>query len=163
MLLSLHSVAKLSYNQQFVIFYLFTSWTFLVSQNLISESTKQYHLPLGGNKQPADSPQKTLPLWRNVWAERNSVRFRPQSRRRLRKKSGEEERAAMHAESFAIDTGVRVHSLACASPRWEPCASHPPGTHKACWEKPCAPEGPRTSLSAASCHERSSQQRAKKK
>lgn len=46
------------------------------------------------------------------------------------------------------------------SPCWEPCASHPPGTRRACWEKPCAPEGQRTSLSAASCHARSAQQRA---
>lgn len=53
--------------------------------------------------------------------------------------------------------------FACASPRWEPCASHPPGTRKACWEKPCAPEGQQTSLSAASCRARSSQQRATKK
>lgn len=64
----------------------------------------QKHLPLGGSKQLADNPQKIFSLWRNVWAEQNSVRFRPQDRRRLLKKSSEEERAAMHAKGLSLST-----------------------------------------------------------
>lgn len=44
----------------------------------------------------------------------------------------------------------------CALPCWELCVSRPPDKHRACWQKPLAPEGQWMALSAASCHVQSS-------